>query len=203
MSSPPVIGLAGGIGSGKSTVAKTLADLGCIVSDSDAAARAALDDLDVRARIVEHFGERVLDAQGRIDRSALASIVFRDAAERSVLESITHPWIEQRRLDIFRTAPPGTPALVIDAPLLFEAGLDSTCDAVIFVDAPREVRLARVRSTRGWDENELARREESQMALDEKRQRADYVLSNSGSLEHLGEQTRRILTTIVQSRGDR
>src|SRR5690606_3719789 len=90
----PVIGLAGGIGSGKSTVARMLAELGCTVSDSDAAARAALEDHDVRKRIVDQWGDAILDSGGRIDRSKLAAIVFNDPAQRRLLEAITHPWIE-------------------------------------------------------------------------------------------------------------
>src|SRR5687768_13103209 len=92
-SQPPVIGLAGGIGSGKSAVAKMLGEMGCLVSDSDAAARDAMRDPKIKATIVQWWGGRVLDERGEIDRSALAKIVFNDPAERRRLESITHPWI--------------------------------------------------------------------------------------------------------------
>lgn len=201
--SKPIIGLAGGIGSGKTAVAHLLAKHGCIVADSDAAARAALLDPAIRTRIVERFGRKVLDPSGEIDRSALAGIVFRDPEQRQALEAIVHPWVHQRRLEEFACAPPDAPALVIDAPLLFEAGLNDKCDAVILVDAPRETRLSRVRENRGWNKEELDRREASQMPLDEKRRMADYVITNSGSFEKLDEQVREVLATIVTSRGSR
>lgn len=196
----PIIGLAGGIGSGKSTVARLLAELGCTVSDSDAAARAALEDPTVRQRIVDQWGDAILDNTGRIDRSKLAAIVFNDPTQRRVLESITHPWIEARRREQFAGASADAPALVIDAPLLFEAGLDAVCDAVIFVDAPWETRLERVKASRGWDEAELKRREDSQLPLDEKRLRSDDILINNGDVGELAEQVRRTLSRIVETR---
>jgi dephospho-CoA kinase len=196
----PIIGLAGGIGAGKSAVAGALRDEGCVVVDSDAAGRAALKDPEVRATVVEWWGDDVLDTDGAIDRSAVARIVFRDLEQRRRLEALTHPWIESRRRAQFDAAPPGTPALVIDAPLLFEVGLDSECDAVIFVQTPRQTRLERLRATRGWDEDELVRREESQLPLDVKQSRADYVLRNDGDLNALVGQTRSILSEITESR---
>ncbi len=180
-SRPPIIGLAGGIGAGKSAVAKILADLGCLVVDSDRLGRAALDDPAVKATLTEWWGDRILDASGVVDRSVVASIVFEDGSERRRLEGLVHPWIEAKRRAMFAAASPGTPALVIDAPLLFEAGIDGECDAVIFVEADRATRLARVRSTRGWDEAELARREAAQIPLDDKRARSEYTVVNTGS----------------------
>jgi dephospho-CoA kinase len=91
-----------------------------------------------------------------------------------------HPRIEARRRAQFAAAPVSTRAFIIDAPLLFEVGLERECDAVIFVDAPREHRLARVRATRGWDDSELARREASQIPLDEKRRRSTDIVANAG-----------------------
>lgn len=194
---PPVIGLSGGIGAGKSTVGRMLADLGCVVVDSDAAGRAALRDTGIRGEIVGWWGDVVLDDDGMIDRGRIAAIVFADPAQRRRLEALVHPWIEARRLEAFAAAPPGAPALVIDAPLLFEAGLDGACDATIFVDASRSTRLARV-AERGWDDTELRRREESQLPLDVKRDRADHVLDNDGDLVALRDRVRRLLNHIVE-----
>src|SRR5262249_18926182 len=160
---------------GKSTVARILADLGCVVVNSDEAGRAALRDPKIKQSLTEWWGAGILDQAGEIDRSKVAHIVFNDPAQRRRLEQLTHPWIEHRRREQFSAASPGTPALVIDAPLLFEAGLDRLCDAVIFVDAPRESRMTRVEAARGWKASELAKREDSQMPLDQKRLRADYV----------------------------
>jgi len=198
--SPPIIGLAGGIGAGKSTVARILAGMGCIVVNSDELGRAALRDPVIRDTLVEWWGEEVLDDDGAIDRRAVAAIVFTKADERRRLEALTHPWIEARSRDRFRAAPAETPALVIDAPLLFEAGLEDECDAVVFVDAPRSLRLERLQENRGWDEAELHRREDSQLPLDVKRNRADHVVCNDGELSDLEARLRTVLSTIVETR---
>ncbi len=176
-----VIGLAGGIGAGKSAVARVMAELGCVVSDSDALARAALERDDVRAQLVSWWGEGVISTDGKVDRGAVSRIVFGDDEQRLRLEALVHPLVRVSRGEaIARARDAGARAFVIDAPLLFEAGLDAECDVVVFVDAPREVRLARVREHRGWDEAELDRREAAQLAVEEKRRRADVVVLNDG-----------------------
>jgi dephospho-CoA kinase len=200
MPSPPVIGLAGGIGAGKSAVAAILAQMGCVVSHSDQEGRAALRDPVIRDTLVEWWGEEILDEMGEVDRRAVAQIVFRDPEQRRRLEALTHPWIRTRRDLLFKAAPPDTPALVIDAPLLFEAGLDRECDAVFFVDAPRQTRLERLQADRGWDEAELKRREDSQLPLDEKLNRADYVLRNDGDLSELAARIRTVVAELVETR---
>jgi dephospho-CoA kinase len=192
-----VIGLAGGVGAGKSTVAAILAQLGCVVADADALAREALRQPDIRDEIAGWWGRGVLDAAGEIDRKAVARIVFERPEERRRLESLVHPWIRRRQQAIFAAAPREARALVIDAPLLFETGLDRACDAVIFVDAPRAARIARLGATRGWTEAELDRREASQLPLDEKRSRADHVVVNDGDLDGLADRVRRILDELI------
>lgn len=195
---PPVIGLAGGIGSGKSTVARILADLGCLVIDSDERARAALDRPEVRDQLVAWWGPDIL-TDGRVNRGKVAQIVFSDPDQRQRLESLVHPIVRQDRAAMIAEAGPGHRAVVIDAPLLFEAGLDRECDAIIFVDTPREQRLARTQANRGWDEAELARREAAQMPPEEKRRRADHVIPNAGSLEDLAAATGAVLERIEAS----
>ncbi len=197
--SKPVIGLTGGIGSGKSTVANMLRDLGCVVCDSDALGRAALNDPDIRSNLVNRWGPGILGDDGQIDRSAVGSIVFSDASERRHLESLSHPWIENKRRQQFEAAPADVPAFVIDAPLLLEAGLGKECDAVLFVDAPHAVRLERVQRNRGWDAAELARREQSQWPLDRKRESADYVVVNDTDKDSLAGAVRSILDRIVET----
>ncbi len=193
----PVIGLAGGVGAGKSAAAACLGRLGCVVIDSDARAKALLDSAEVRARLVRWWGDRVIRHDGRIDREVVAEIVFSDADQRRRLEGLIHPLLENAREATIRQAiDAGAPGVVIDAPLLYEAGLDARCDAVLFVDAPREARLARVSRSRGWDEKELDRRESAQAALEIKRDRAHYVLTNTGSADVLCEQARRVLGMI-------
>jgi dephospho-CoA kinase len=197
--SPPTIGLAGGIGSGKSAVARILARAGCVVCDADRLARQALLEPEIRDTIVGWWGRGVLDEAGEIDRRAVAAIVFGRPEQRKRLESLVHPWVQARRKMLFEHAPADARALVIDAPLLFEAGLDAECHAVIFVDADRAQRTARVAQRRGWDERELAKREDSQLPLDDKRARSDYVISNNGDLQALAEQVHRILNEIVRT----
>lgn len=176
----PTIGIAGGIGSGKSTVARILARLGCEVCISDDTARAVLDAPEVRAAVIDRAGAGVRAPDGSVDRAALGRALFADPALRADVERIMHPRIEARRRAQFAAAPLSTRALIIDAPLLFEVGLERECDAVLFVDTPRDLRLARVRASRGWDDAELARREASQIPLGEKRRRSSDLVANTG-----------------------
>lgn len=199
----PVIGIAGGIGSGKSVAARLLGELGCEVCISDDAARAVLLEPEVRAAIVARAGAGVAAADGSVDRAALGRAIFGDPALRRDIEAIMHPRIEARRRAQFAAAPEAARAFVIDAPLLFEVGLDRECDAVVFIDAPREQRLARVRSSRGWDEGELARREMSQLQLDEKRRRSTHVVENHGDTARLKGMLSSILERIVAGAAQR
>lgn len=198
-STKPIIGITGGIGAGKSTVARILSELGCFVVDSDDLARQALLDPIVVETLVQWWGREILDPQRHIDRRAVAKIVFARPDERKRLESLVHPWIEKRRLAMFAAAPDTAPALVIDAPLLVEAGIDEQCDAVVFINSDRSTRLDRLAQNRGWSDQELNQREESQLPLDAKRTRADYVIDNDGDLTSLTEQIRRTLHEIVQA----
>lgn len=192
------IGLAGAIGAGKTTVAKILSSLGCEISDSDADARAALDRKDVRQQLVEWWGEDILDDKNKIDRRKVAEIVFEQPEQRKRLEGFIHPKLHdiraERRRDASRAA---APAFVIDAPLLFEAGVDEECDAVLFVDAPREVRLGRVKTDRGWSEAELDRREAAQMDIDEKKSRSTAVVVNDVTLTELRARVSKVLEKLV------
>lgn len=198
---PVLIGLAGGIGSGKSTVAQAFAELGCLVSDSDRASREALQRPDVRDRLVSWWGDRALGKDGQIDRAAVAAIVFSEESERKRLESLIHPIVrESREALLDRAARAGAPAVIVDAPLLFEAGLDRECDAVVFVHTPRNVRLERVRETRGWDEEEMNRREKVQLPLDDKRKRSDHEIVNDADPGRLVAAARRTLDQILATR---
>lgn len=197
---PLVIGLAGGIGSGKSAVARILGELGAVVSDSDAEARRALQRDDVRQKLVEMWGPEILDQSGAVDRAMVAGIVFSLPDAREKLEQIIHPIVHRARLrTLVRARREGAPALVIDAPLLFEAGVDQECDLVVFVDAPLEARIERVRANRGWDEAELHRRESAQMDLREKRQRADEVIMNDADERMLHQRVRALFEQQVAS----
>lgn len=189
----PVIGLVGGIGSGKSAAAARFGELGAFVIDADTVGHVLLDQKPVCELVVRRFGPGILDAAvpagepPRIDRQALGAIVFADPAERRGLESILHPRMRRTfEKAVARVARRGTArAVILDAAILFEAGWDALCDRVVFVDAPRPARLARLAAQRGWDEGTLAAREQAQWPLDRKRERAEAVIDNSADAESL------------------
>ncbi len=181
------IGLVGGIGAGKSAVARILSELGYVVLDADKDAKAALDLPHVREELERWWGKEILDTAGKADRKRIAAIVFASEVERKRLESLVHPIVISKRAESIATARrEGKAGVVIDAPLLFEAGSDKDCDVVMFVDAPRAQRVARV-AERGWSESELTRREAAQLPLHEKRRRAAVVIENDGDLAALRE----------------
>jgi len=203
----PLIGLAGGIGAGKSTVAGILGKLGCLVVDSDARAKAALDRPDIREQLVAWWGDSVLqrgstsdriDQTPRIDRAEVARIIFAEPEQRSRLEALVHPAVRQDRETAIREgAAAGAKAVIVDAPLLYEAGLHAECDAVIFVEAPRAIRLERVRSNRGWSAAELDRREKAQLPLETKRAKADFIVQNDDPSPELESRVRDILHQVL------
>jgi dephospho-CoA kinase len=198
----PVIGLLGGVGSGKSAVASELADLGCAVLDADRIGHEVLAEPEVRAELRRWWGDCVIAADGSVDRPAVADIVFADPAERARLNDLTHPRIHARlaeRVAALR-ADPACPAVVIDAALLLETRWHELCTVFLFVDAPAEVRARRV-AARGWDRDEWARRENAQKPLDKKAARAEYVLDNSSSLPYLRQQVRSVFQRIIQATG--
>jgi dephospho-CoA kinase len=199
-SGKPIIGLTGGIGSGKSFIAKLFAELGCAVIDADAQVRTAYEDLGVRQTVRGWWGPEVLKADGSVDRAAIARRVFADSADRARLEGLLHPMVDaarRREMGIF-ASDPRTIAFVWDTPLLFEAGLNTQCDAIVFVDARFETRLERVIRTRRWDQAELVRRENLQWPLDRKREISDYVIRNTADDNKAHSQVRSILSHILE-----
>lgn len=179
-------------------VARQLARLGCAVVDADAIGHAVLDEPAVRRALVGRFGQGILDGRGWIDRRRLGRIAFADRSNLDALERVVHPrlWREVRRA-VCQSRREGVPAVVLDAALILEKGLDKTCDYLVYISAPKHLRRARVRSARGWDHQEVARREASQISLKTKRHRADYIVDNRTSPEHTFEQIRAILSQIV------
>jgi dephospho-CoA kinase len=195
----PIIGLAGGIGSGKSYIAGLLAELGCGVIDSDAQVREVYRHPQVLATIRSWWGEGMVGSDGQADRRAIAGRVFNDPAQRQRLEALIHPRVDALRQARMKelTIEPKIVAFVWDTPLLFEAGLSDRCDAVIFIDTPLEERLRRVAGSRGWDQHELQRREKLQWPLDRKREISDDVLQNTADAGDVRRQVRDVLSRVL------
>ena len=196
-----MIGLLGGIASGKSRVARLLAGPRGLVVDADLLAHEALDASEVRTRVRERFGERVLAPDGRVDRAALAQAVFSDREARTALESWIHPLVRAKISALLeRARASGVPQVVLDVPLLLENDaehrLGAACDTLIFVDAPESERERRARAQRGWTAGELRRREAAQLPLDRKRARAHHVLENRGDLDELDRAARELAARL-------
>ena len=196
----PVIGLIGGVASGKSVVAAELARLGAAVLDADRAGHEVLSLPEVTSAIRERWGEKAFDTSGNVDRRALGRIVFEPgpAGQRELefLEKLTHPRIGELLMrQVAGLSASGARALVLDAPVMEKSGWYGLCDRIVFVDAPREVRLARARQ-RGWTEEDFAAREGAQESLEKKQGRADFVVDNSGSLDETRAQVERWWQTL-------
>ena len=190
------LGLVGGMGSGKSEIAKLFAEQGAVVVAGDPLGHEALRDPAIRQQIVARWGSGLLDAQGQVDRRKLAAVVFSDDRERKYLESLSLPYIKRRIAEELARAEadPQARLIVLDAAIMLEVGWDHECDAIVFVEAPRAVRLNRLAQQRGWTEAEVVRREAAQLPLTEKARRADHVIDNGGALE----QTRRQVVELLQ-----
>lgn len=195
----PILGLTGAPGSGKSTVAKLFAELGCGIIDADRLAHQALDQPGVKQQLVEQWGEDILASDGGVDRPALGKRVFGDPEALKRLEAIIHPRVHAARAEARERllADPSILAIVEDCPLLLEAGLASSCDRVIFVDCPHAIRLERVQQSRGWDEAELQKREQLQLSLDTKRESADDVISNASPIESVRADVKKLFQRIA------
>ena len=197
----PVIGVVGGIGSGKSAVANWVAAHADVaVIDADKLGHDALKSATVKDALLHRFGSGIFGTDGFIDRSVLAKHVFGNnpgqRAARHDLEQIVHPEIGRRiSKDVVLATNNGRTAVLLDAAILLETGWRQLCDLVVFVDTPDAIRLSRVQKTRNWTEDELRRREASQWSLDRKRQEADIVLTNDRDLDYAGRQLLEFLRT--------
>ncbi len=192
----PVIGIIGGIGSGKSFVSKLFASFNCVVANADDNTKVVLNKSETQAILSEWWGDEVITADGQTNRSFVASIVFNDNDALAKLESLVHPAVKNMQNEQFAQAPTDTKALIIDAQLLLETNWDKFCDFIVFVKASDKIRLTRVQETRGWDENELRRREEAQLPLDKKVDSADYVIINESDQSSVLTQVKQILDDI-------
>ena len=181
-----LVGLTGGIASGKSTVSAMLAERGAEVIDADHIARqVVMPGTPAWCKIREHFGPGVLHPDGQLDRQALADIVFADKSKLALLNEITHPAIFARIADRLEEYHDQDVVVVLDAALLIEAGLSDGVDVVIVVHSPQEIQLERL-AAKGMGERAASDRIAAQLAPEKRLARADIVIDNSGSLEKLG-----------------
>ena len=196
-----IIGITGGVASGKSMVAEQFTKLGAGVIDADKTGHEVLRLPRVEAAARQRWGETVFAPDGRIDRARLARVVFasgaKGEAERKYLEQLTHPEIARlvwRQAESLGAS--GVEIAVLDAALLREAGWDQKCEKIVFVEAPREARLARA-VARGWKEEDFAAREGVQESLDRKRAEADVIIDNSGPPQRTQAQVERFWTSLI------
>ena len=197
----PIIGILGGLGSGKSTVANEFAKLGCGVIDADKIAHELLDGAAVKEKIVISFGQAILDSAGKIDCSKLADIVFADGDKLSLLNSIVHPLVLSRAEQLIKqyNRQNQVKTIVLDMPLLMEVGWIRRCDRLIFVDCKQQLRAERAKKIGIFNENQLKIRENFQISLDKKVNIADNVIDNNSGFSALAKQVADIFSCIIDN----
>jgi dephospho-CoA kinase len=202
-----VVGILGGVASGKSEVTRRLEARGAHVIHADTIGHEVLRESDIRDRLIQHFGNEILSKEtGEIDRVRVAQLVFGNAPpateNRRVLESIVHPRIRARiaeRLEsIQQSISPNEPPkiVVLDVPLLIESGWNKRCDRILFVDTAEELRLARAMA-RGWTSNQFRDREAAQLPIEQKRRSATDVIDNNGSIGSLDQQIDKLIMSLT------
>ena len=193
-----IVGLTGNVAAGKSAVAELWREAGVPVVSADQLARTAVEPgTPALVRIEELFGQGVIQADGALDRGAVRRIVFQDEDALRHLEAIVHPEVRRLRDEWTREQREGGAEMVVwEVPLLFETGIEGEADVVVVVDAPAEVRRTRIVETRGIGEDEAVAIMEAQMAVEEKRGRADMVVENGGTREELAERAGEVLREL-------
>jgi dephospho-CoA kinase len=196
----PVIGILGGIGSGKSTIAAEFAKLGCKVIDADRIAHELLEELPVREKVLGLFGQAVLDSSGKIDRKKLADAAFADHKILTSLNTIIHPLVLQRAQELIEQSRSQNQvkAIVLDMPLLLEVGWHKRCDKIIFVNCEQKLRLERAKKM-GFDKNQVKIREKFQISLDNKASLADNTIENNSDFSAIAKQVTGIFSYIVDN----
>lgn len=188
-----LVGLTGGIGSGKTTVARMLEARGAVVFDADLLARDAIAaGTPGRERVLERFGPNVLAPGGDIDRDALAAVVFADPAARRDLEAIVHPEIRRLFAEGAEAYEDTDTVVVFSAPLLVETGMHTAFEVLVVVSAPTETQVDRLLRGRGMSESAIRQRIDAQLPLEEKAAVADVLIDNEGTLEELEGQIDRV-----------
>jgi dephospho-CoA kinase len=188
-----IIGLTGGIATGKSTVAKFLEELNIKVIDSDKIAHEILTYQDTINEIVEEFGSIVLNKDGNINRIELGKIVFDDMEKLKKLESITHHRIFKVIDKKIKEYKPNNKIIVLDAPLLFETSLDKNVDETWVVYTDKKTQINRLKKRDGLDKEDALKRIKAQMSLEEKANKANIIINNTGTKEDLKQNVKRLI----------
>ena len=197
----PIIGILGGIGSGKSTIAAEFAKLGCKVVDADKIAHELLDRKTVKEKIVGLFGEVVLDSSGRIEHKKLAGVVFASGDKLASLNRVIHPLVLARAEELIEqyNQQNQVKAIVLDMPLLVEVGWNRRCDRLIFVDCEQKIRAERAKK-KDFGKNQIKIRENFQISLDNKASLADNTVQNNSDFSALVRQVADIFSDIMNNR---
>ena len=197
----PIIGILGGICSGKSTVAAEFAKLGCKVIDADKIVHELLQKASVRKKITTLFGQVILNSAGEIDNRKLAKVVFTDAEKLSSLNKIIHPLVLEQIEELIKryNHQSRIKAILLDMPLLAEVGWAKRCDKLIFVNCKRKIRIDRAKKMKGFNENQIKIRENFQISLDNKASIADNVVDNNSDFQALVRQVADIFSYIVNN----
>jgi len=195
----PIIGIIGGVGSGKSTVAAEFVKLGCKVVDADKIAHDLLEKKAEKEKIVGLFDQAILDSAGKIDHKKLADVIFADADKLSSLNKIIHPLVLGRAEELIKqyNSQNEVKAIVLDMPLLVEVGWAKRCDKLIFVDCKRQLRVDRAKKMGVFDENQLKIRENFQISLDNKANLTDNIIDNNSDFSALARQVTDIFSYIM------
>jgi len=198
----PIIGILGGVGAGKSTVAAEFAKHGCAVIDADEIAHKLLDEPAVKNKVVAAFGDNILEPGGKIDRPKLADIVFAKEEKLLLLEKIIHPFVLRRAEELIRqyNHRNEVKAIVLDMPLLAEVGWDKRCDRIIFVDCKQQLRAKRAKKSGIFSKNQLKIRENLQISLDKKAAIAENTIDNNSGFSGLTGQVAEIFSGIMDNR---
>lgn len=202
-----VLGILGGVASGKSEVTRRLEARGAHVIHADTIGHEVLREKQIRDRLVQHFGTEILSQEtGEVDRVRMAQLVFGNDpianANRRYLESVVHPRIRARIAERLDSIQQGTtpnerpPIIVLDVPLLIESGWNKRCDRILFIDTAEELRLQRALA-RGWTSNQFRDREAAQLPIEQKRQFATDIIDNNGPIALLDQRIDQFMNTLI------
>jgi len=195
----PIIGILGGIASGKSTVAAEFAKLGCKVIDADKIVHELLQKTAVKEKIVGLFGHAILDSAGKVNHEKLADIVFTSSEKLLSLNKVIHPLVLERTEQLIEqyNRQSRIKAIVLDMPLLVEVGWADRCDRLIFVDCQNQLRINRAKQINRLDENQIKIRENFQISMDNRASIADNVVDNNSDFQALVRQVADVFSNIV------